>query len=49
MPKAVEDCVRKLMKTVKPRRGQTKREAAWAICQAMHNKKKKKKRNTRKK
>lgn len=32
MPEKLERCVRKVMKTVKPRAGSTKRESAWAIC-----------------
>lgn len=42
MPKAVEKLVKKIKKTVKPRKGQTKEQAAWAIAMAIHKKKTKK-------
>lgn len=42
-PKKVESCVRKVSKTIKPRKkGQSKKSAAWAVCTAAHKKKKKK-------
>jgi hypothetical protein len=41
MPKSVERCVKKVKKTVKPRKkGQTKKSAAFAVCTAAHKKKK---------
>ena len=39
MPQSVEDCVKALMRDpkFKPKNPkQTKREAAWAVCQAQH-------------
>lgn len=38
-PKSVERCVKKVSKTIKPRKkGQTKRSAAWGVCKAAHKK-----------
>ena len=39
-PKVVEDCVEALMADpdFKPQKGKTKRESAWAVCQAKHGK-----------
>lgn len=41
MPQAVEDCRKRLMADpdFKPRKGQTKEEAAWAVCMATVGKK----------
>lgn len=34
-PASVERCVKKVSKKIKPRKkGQTKKEAAWAVCTA---------------
>lgn len=42
MPKSVERCVKKVKGKIKPRRkNQTSESAAWAVCTASHNKKKK--------
>ncbi len=42
-PKEVESCVRKVSKTIKPKKkGQSKKSAAWAVCTAAHKRKKKK-------
>lgn len=39
MPKKLDRCVRKVSKTVKPRKkGQTKKNAAYAICVAAQKK-----------
>jgi len=41
MPKKLERCVRKVSKTIKPRKkGQTKRSAAFAVCTKAVKKKK---------
>jgi len=32
MPKKLESCVRKVSKTVKPRKGRSKKSSAYAIC-----------------
>ncbi len=35
MPKKLEDCVAKVSKKIKPRtKGQSKKSAAWAVCQS---------------
>lgn len=43
-PKKLESCIRKVKKTIKPRKkGQSKRSAAYAVCtKSMKHKKKRK-------
>jgi hypothetical protein len=43
MPKSVERCVKKVRPNIKPRNPkQDKESAAWAVCMASYQKKKKK-------
>ena len=43
MPKPVERCVKRVKKTIEPRKkGQSKESAAWAVCTASYKKGKKK-------
>jgi len=34
MPRTLIECVRKVKKTVKPKRGQSRKSAAYGICMA---------------
>jgi hypothetical protein len=43
VPDKLERCVSKVKRTVKPRKGQSAEQAAWAICTAALKKRAKKK------